>query len=92
MDDVLLKKASIYMKLGEYSIADSLLKLITIDYPDEVTADHALFLRAGLREKDMNDPDAAMDLYARLLDRYPSSIYVIDARKRYRVLRGDKIE
>ena len=89
LDDVLLKKANIYMKLGEYNVADSLFHEITTDYPDEVTADRALFLRAGLQEKEMNESTTAMELYARLLDRYPSSIYVIDARKRYRMLRGD---
>ncbi len=92
LDDVLLKKAGIYMKLGEYTIADSLLHKVTTDYPDDVTADRALFLQAGLREKEMNDTTAAMGLYARLLERYPSSIYLIDARKRYRILRGDKVE
>jgi len=92
LDDVLLKKAGIYMKLGEYTIADSLLHKVTTDYPDDVTADRALFLQAGLREKEMNDTAAAMELYARLLERYPSSIYLIDARKRYRILRGDKVE
>ncbi|MFH1937281.1 MAG: tetratricopeptide repeat protein [Bacteroidota bacterium] len=90
LDDVLLKKAGIYMKLGEYNVADSLLRKVTTDYPDDVTADRALFLQAGLREKEMNDPSTAMEIYARLLERYPSSIYVIDARKRYRILRGDE--
>jgi len=92
LDDGLMKKAEIYRKLGEYEVADSLLHKITTDYPDEVTADRALFLEAGLREKEMQDPAAAMELYALLLERYPSSIYVIEARKRYRILRGDKVD
>jgi len=91
LDDVLLKKAAIYSKLGEYSIADSLYHKVTTDYPDEVTADRALFLQAGLRENEMKDPATAMELYARLLERYPSSIYTIDARKRFRALRGDSV-
>ncbi|MFC2102674.1 tetratricopeptide repeat protein [Bacteroidota bacterium] len=91
LDDVLLKKAGIYSKLGEYTIADSLYHKVTTDYPDEVTADRALFLQAGLRENEMNDPTMAMELYARLLERYPSSIYIIDSRKRYRMLRGDDV-
>lgn len=91
LDDVLLKQATIYVKMGEYGIADSLLKRVTTDYPDEVTADHALFLQAGLREKEMHDPATAMELYSRLLERYPSSIYTIDARKRFRALRGDSV-
>jgi len=91
-DDVLMKKAGIFMKLHEFPVADSLLNIVSSDFPDEVTADRALLIRAGLREKEMNDPKTAMELYARLLDRYPSSIYVIDARKRYRLLRGDKVE
>ncbi|TSA25841.1 MAG: hypothetical protein D4R67_09190 [Bacteroidetes bacterium] len=92
LDDVLLKKAEIYRKLGEYRVADSLLNRIAIDYPDEVIADRALFIQGGLHEKELGDPAGAMEIYGRLLELYPSSIYVIDARKRYRVIRGDKVE
>ncbi len=91
LDDILLKKAEIYVKTGAFGIADSLLNKITMEYSDEVLVDRALFLRAELQENRMNDPDKAMELYGRLLDEYPGSIYVVDARKRFRFLRGDTV-
>ena len=91
LDDILLKKAEIYEKSGRFEVADSLLRIITTTYPEEVLADKALFLRAVLRENRLNDPDKAKELYGRLLEDYPGSIYVVDARKRYRFLRGDSV-
>jgi outer membrane protein assembly factor BamD (BamD/ComL family) len=46
---------------------------------------------AELQEKVFNNPTRAMDLYKELMDKYPGSLYVVDARKRFRQLRGDKV-
>jgi hypothetical protein len=34
---------------------------------------------------------AAMELYQRIMTDYPGSLFVTEARKRYRLLRGDKL-
>ncbi|MFH1160194.1 MAG: tetratricopeptide repeat protein [bacterium] len=91
LDDILMKKAEIYEKTGEYAVADSLLHRITQEYGSDVLADRALFMRAVLQETKIGNRQLAMTLYGELIEKYPGSIYVVDARKRYRALRGDVV-
>ncbi len=90
MDEMFFRKAEICLKLGRIREADSLLGLVADIYPDGILADSALMKRAEVRERYMNDPEGAMRYYSEILEKYPGSVYAIDARKRYRILRGDK--
>jgi tetratricopeptide (TPR) repeat protein len=90
-DEVLLKKANIMLKKTDWAAADSLLQKVTEMYPQDILADNALMLRARLYDEHYNDPDTAMMLYERLMTEYPGSLFVVDARKRFRELRGDMI-
>ena len=45
-------------------------------------------LLARIQEEDVQDKAQAQTLYQQLLTKYPSSIYVAEARKRFRKLRG----
>ena len=58
----------------------------------DILADDALFGMAELHEEQLGDPDTAQGLYERLLNEYPGSLYVVEARKRFRRLRGDVLE
>lgn len=90
-DEVLFKKADIMLKKTDWAAADSLLQKVTDMYPQDILADNALMLRARLYDEHYNDPDTAMMLYERLMTEYPGSLFVVDARKRFRELRGDMI-
>ena len=89
LQHVLYKRAQIKQKQGQYAAADSLFLQLVIEYPDEILADEALMQAALLNEKQLNNREKAMSLYQQLLDKYPGSIFVPDARKKFRVLRGD---
>ncbi len=89
LQHVLYKKAEIKCKQGKYAEADSLFQQIVTEYPDEILADEALMQRAVLNGKYLNNPGNAMSLYMELLDKYPGSIFVPDARRKFRELRGD---
>ncbi|MEI7661779.1 MAG: tetratricopeptide repeat protein [Bacteroidota bacterium] len=86
---VLYKKAEIKRKQGKYAEADSLFRQLVSEYPDEIMADDAVMQSALLNEKPLANPDKARSLYLELLDKYPGSIYVPDARRKFRALRGD---
>jgi len=88
-DDVLMKKAKMYFDLAEYTKTDSVLQLIVKNYPYDVLADKALYSRALLQELYLDDSEKAMELYSQLLMNYSGSLLVVNARKRYRFLRGD---
>jgi TolA-binding protein len=90
-DDVLFKRAEIMLARGNYQPADSLLAKVVEVYPDEILADKALFRRAKLNEEKFQNIEMAMALYNQLLLDYPGSIFVTEARKRFRELRGDMI-
>lgn len=90
-DDVLLKKAEINLKQGKYKEADSLLQRLIDFYPEGLLADDALFLQAGLNENQLNNRIKAMICYENLLFKYPASLYTVEARKKFRKLRGDQV-
>ena len=89
-DDVLMKKAQIRMKQARYTEADSLLQRVVDFYPEDITADDALMMRAELNEERLNNPALARECYEKLLIDYPTSLYVDRARKRYNALKDNK--
>jgi outer membrane protein assembly factor BamD (BamD/ComL family) len=90
-DEVLFKKAQIKMKKGLFNDADSLYKKILDLYPDDILGDDALFKLAELNEYQFKNKEKAMELYQELLTKYPASLFVTEARKRFRALRGDQL-
>ncbi len=90
-DDVLFKKAKIKIKQRKFAEADSLLEKLVASYPDGILADDALFLLGQLNENQFKNLAKAMEFYQKLMTDYPGSTFTVDARKRYRILRGDKI-
>ena len=92
LDDVLYLKAGMLVKLQRIDEAIPLYQQIIDNYPDEIRADNALFNLAELYEEKLNAPDKAMELYEKLFIDYSSSTLAVEARKRYRTLRGDDID
>ncbi len=90
-DEILFKKAQIELSKGNFNGAETLLQQIITTYPYDILADNALFLEATLYEEHLEDPDKARQLYQRLMLDYPGSLFVVEARKRYRELRGDVV-
>jgi tetratricopeptide (TPR) repeat protein len=88
-DDIYFKKAEIYKRTNRYADAAKMYQNIVEFFPTELYGDDALFKEAELYERYLNDKEKAKLLYEELLTKYPGSIYVVEARKRYRELRGD---
>lgn len=91
-DEVLYRKYNICMKQQEFDQAKENLELILLHYGDDILADDALFKLAELHQYQLNLPEKAMELYKDLLTKYTASLYTTEARKRFRDLRGDKIQ
>ena len=90
-DDMLYLDAQILRKKKRYTDAVAVYELIIEKYPEEIKADDALFALGELYELHLNDPDKARIYYERIILEYSNSLLAIEARKRYRVLRGDSI-
>lgn len=88
MDEVMYKRAEIYLKKQQWDSAGKYLQK-TYEYKD-LLADDALFKLAELYETVLNDKVKAQEKYQEIIFKFPGSIYVEEARKRYRLLRGDE--
>lgn len=91
VDDALYQKALILIKQKNYLGAERLLKEVVEKYGDQLLADDALFKLAELYEYYLQDISTAMDYYQRIMKEYSDSLYVVQARSRYRTLRGDNL-
>ena len=91
-DDVLYLKGQIYMKKREFEKTAEVYKKIVDNYNEGIRADNALFQLAELYENQLNDLEKAKSLYETLFIDYSGSTFAVEARKRYRRLRGDDIQ
>lgn len=90
-DDVLYAKANVFYKKKDYIKAAELYQKIVDDYKEEIRADNALFKLAEINEYHLGDTEKAKQLYESLFIDFSNSTFAVEARKRYRVLRGDQI-
>lgn len=91
VDDALYQKALILIKQKSYFEAEKLLKRVIENYGDQLLADDAVFKLAELYEYYLKDISQAMEYYQKILKDYSDSLYVVQARNRYRTLRGDNV-
>lgn len=90
-DDVVYLKAQVYAKKRDYQTAATLYAQVVEKFPEDIRADNALYALAELHEKFLGDKAKAQELYENLFIDYSSSTFAVEARKRYRQLRGDNI-
>ncbi|MBB5635813.1 tetratricopeptide (TPR) repeat protein [Pedobacter cryoconitis] len=91
-DDILMFKSDIHIKNKDFMLAVPLLKELINHQQKGNWADEALFILAGLYEDQLNDPEQAKTLYQQLITDFPGSMFVTEARKHFRRIRGDNIE
>lgn len=90
-DEVLLLKARIQKGQGHYEEAATSLQDLLTYYGDDILADDALYELAQLYENQLGKPQEAQEMYQRIFTEHPDSFYASDARKRFRLLRGDVV-
>ncbi len=90
-DDIEYLKAQMFVKKKEFEKAVPLLEDIIKTYKEDLKGDDATFLLAKIYEEHLNDKNKAMELYKSIITDYNSSLLVIEARKKYRLLRGDTL-
>lgn len=91
-DDIYWAKARIFVRMGKVQKAVEMYELILKDYQFDILADDAHFQLAVTYEEALGEKNKAMNLYQEHLTKYPGSRYVAEARKRFRLLRGDKFK
>jgi tetratricopeptide (TPR) repeat protein len=91
-DDVKYQKAQLNLKLGNYDKALELYTDVYENYVEEIRADNSLFAAAEINEYYLQDVEKAKELYEKLFIDFSNSTYAVEARKRYRILRGDNVQ
>lgn len=91
-DDVLYQKAKIYRQLKQWDKAIPIYESIMEDYKDGIRCDNAMFELAEIYDFQLKEKDKAKDLYEKIFIDFSNSTFAVEARKRFRVLRGDKIQ
>ncbi len=90
IDDVLYLKARIYERRGNLEKTIVFLEKIAKEYSYGLLGDEATYKLAQVYDYQMNDKKKAQEYYKKIIFDFPGSIFVTDARKRFRFLRGDK--
>lgn len=88
-DETLLRIGQTYEKLSNPTEALTYYQQIIDQFPDSIYRDEALFFSAEIFNLKLQNPEKAKPLYEAVLFNHQDSIYFVDARKKFRQLRGD---
>lgn len=90
-DDVLFFKAKLLIKQKKYEEAITALnKIIAADNQGFLT-DDVYFMMAETYNNHLKNSEKAQEYYQKIIFDHTSSIYLVDARKKFRKLRGDNV-
>ena len=90
-DEALLKQGELQVQLKNYEAARFNYQKIIEFYASGILADDAHFKLAELYRNVLKAPEKAMTHYEKILYNYQDSYYFPQARKNFRMLRGDAI-
>lgn len=85
----LLRLGKLYEKIGEFSLALPQYQNIIEQHSDGIYVDEALYFSAELYKNQLQLPDKAKPLYEKIIFNHQDSIYFVEARRKFRELRGD---
>ena len=88
-DEILFVKARMSEAKGDYANAANLLETLSIAYNFDILADNALYKLGMIYLYSLNQPEKAKKAFETLIEKYSSSVYIVDARREYRKIRGN---
>ncbi|WP_111684766.1 tetratricopeptide repeat protein [Winogradskyella tangerina] len=91
IDQTLFKQAKLFEKKKQYDKAEANYQKIITDWKEDILADDAHYHLAELYNTHLAKPEEAKQLYEKIIFDFEDSIYFIEARKKFRMLRGDSI-
>lgn len=89
-DEILLRKAQAMQDQGRWEEAVSYLEKIVQYHFDDILADDAVFQLGDIYENHLDNKEKAAEYYKKILFECKGSLLTVEARKRFRALRGDK--
>ena len=91
-DEALYFQAELFKKQGKFEFAENnYLKIIQLK-KDGILTDDAYYELGELYSNQLNDIEKAKEMYQKIIFNYANSIFLVDARKKFRKLRGDLLD
>ncbi len=91
-DDALFRLAKLQEKQAQYQAAAKNYQKIIQYYADGPLADDAYYYLAELYRNKLNLPQKAMENYKQIIFHHSDSIFYVNAREKFRQLRGDELQ
>jgi TolA-binding protein len=88
-DEALLKQALLFEETGQPENAENNYLAIIKNFNTDILADNAHYYLAELYANELQNLEKAMEYYEQIIFNFADSIYFVEARKKYRALRGD---
>ncbi len=90
-DEIYWSMAKIYRRRGDLEKSLELLEKLLLSYDTDILGDDAYYTVAQIYENDLKNKVKAQEYYGEFLKKYPGSVFISEARKNFRKLRGDVI-
>jgi tetratricopeptide (TPR) repeat protein len=90
-DEILMLKGDLSLQNGDVDSALTYYQEVVDLHFDDITGDDALYNLAVIYDVKLNDLVNAQALYEKLIFEFSGSLHVIEARKRYRELKGEEV-
>ncbi len=87
----LFKQAQLFEQKKQFDKAVDNYQSILANYRDGILVDDAYYYLAELYNNQLGQPEKAKELYEKIIFNHQDSIYFVEARKKFRMLRGDAI-
>ena len=91
VDDATMRSGEMELLLNRTDVALAIFKKVADDMPTSVLRDHAQMRIGEVYETRLKNKQKAIEAYEEVLANFPTSLFVEEARKRIRLLRGDSI-
>ena len=85
----LLRLGNVYEKMGEYILALNQYQNIIDHHNEGIYSDEALFFSAEIYNNKLQELEKAKPLYEKIIFNHEDSIHFVEARKKFRQIRGD---
>lgn len=90
-DQALYKQGKLFETKNQLDKAVANYQIIIANFKDDILADDAYFAIAEIYQNQLQDAVKAKENYEQIIFNHQDSIYFVEARKRFRELRGDDL-
>lgn len=90
-EEIYFLQSKIYLRINEIDKSIEKLSALSDKFKYGIYGDDAAFMLANITEEKLRNKEKAIELYNNFLVNYKASIFIAEARKRLRQLRGDNL-